>query len=415
MTAFLRSFTKKLKLNKIPAEVKKMEIVRRMIKFSTAGESHGQKLITFLEGIPSGLSINIDDINLELARRQRGFGRGQRMNIETDRIEIISGVRHRRTLGTPIVMFIKNRDFQNWIPQMSPVLENKANDFLTNPRPGHADLAGLMKYGVKDFRDILERASARETAAKVAGGAVCKMFLKEFGIFINSYTEQIGGISIKNFEVKNNKNFWKKVEESCVRCPDINAEKKMAEHIKNIAKNGDTVGGKIVIIADNIPVGLGSHTQWDLKLDGKLAQSLIAIQAFKSIEFGIGTKFAGLPGSLSQDEIFYNDKKSFFRKTNRAGGIEGGISNGEPIVISCSMKPIPSLSKALKSVDIYTKKSVKAEAVRSDVCAVPAAGVVAEAAVAIELAKAVKEFFGGECMKDIKTNFANYIKRIKAV
>ncbi|MDR3112070.1 MAG: chorismate synthase [Elusimicrobiota bacterium] len=385
-----------------------------MLRFSTAGESHGKGLIAFIEGIPAGLKVDIEEINSELARRQRGFGRGQRMKIETDTAEIISGVRHKRTLGSPITLFIENKDFQNWIPAMSPILDEVSKNSLTNPRPGHADLAGLMKYGVKDFRDILERASARETAAKVAIGAVCKIFLKEFGINVRSFILQIGNVTakIKSFD---GEKIWCDTESSVVRCPDKAAEKEMIKLIEKAASNGDTLGGKLAILVSNVVAGLGSHTQWDLKLDGKLAQSLIAIQAFKSVEFGEGTNFAELPGSLAHDEIFHDKKNGFYRKTNHAGGIEGGMTNGEPIFITCVLKPIPSLVRPLRSVDIFTKKPVKAEAVRSDICVVPAAGIVAEAAVSIEIAKALIEQFGPVCMKDIKNNYNLYVKRIKNI
>jgi chorismate synthase len=385
-----------------------------MIRFTTAGESHGEALTAIIEGIPSGLIIDVDKINLELARRQKGYGRGKRMNIETDKVKILSGMRHCRSLGSPIAMLIFNKDFKNWQDIMSPVSNEPDNDPLLKPRPGHADLAGLMKYGLKDFRDILERASARETAARVAVGAVCKVFLKEFGISIISYTLQIGSAMSENISIEEEK-FWDSVESSEVRSPDVKASKKMKELIDEAFFKGDTLGGKIVIVAKNVPVGLGSHTHHDLKLDGRLAQSLISIQALKAVEFGEGVKLAELFGSKAHDEIFYNKSKGFYRQTNRAGGIEGGISNGEPIVITCTMKPIPSLVNSLHSINLKTKESAKAEAVRSDVCAVPAAGVVAEAAVAIELANALREKFGGDSIEDIKKRVNDYKERIKSI
>ncbi|MCL2335632.1 MAG: chorismate synthase, partial [Endomicrobia bacterium] len=285
---------------------------------------------------------------------------------------------------------------------------------LLKPRPGHADLAGLMKYGVSDFRDILERSSARETAARVAAGAVCKELLKEFGIKIFSYTLQIGNAAAKINAAPNDK-MRRDTETSLVRCPDPTAAKKMVNLIKAAAANGDTLGGKIAVMAQGVPAGLGSHTQWDLKLDGRLAQSLMSVQAIKAVEIGGGTKLGTLPGSQVHDEIFYSAKRGFYRNTNRAGGIEGGMSNGETIEITCTMKPIPSLAKPLRSVNLNTKKAEKAEAVRSDVCAVPAAGVVTEAAVAFELARAVKEKFGGDCIEDMKKNVAAYRARIKNI
>jgi chorismate synthase len=385
-----------------------------MIRFTTAGESHGEVLLVILEGIPAGLAINYKDIDLDLARRQKGYGRGKRMAIETDVIKILSGVRHLSTLGSPIAMSIANKDFQNWIDVMSPISSDSKSKPLLNPRPGHADLSGLIKYNVKDFRDILERASARETAARVAAGAVCKALLKEFGISIMSYTSQIGDVVADISSIKENKLLYD-TEISEVRCPDAVASKKMMKLIDKARLQGDTLGGKVVIVAKGVPVGLGSHTQWDLKLDGRLAQSLVSIQAVKAVEFGDGTKLAKNFGSTSHDEIFYSNIKWFYRKTNRAGGIEGGMSNGEHIIITCTLKAIPSLVNPLSSVNLITKKTAKAQVVRSDVCAVSAAGVVAEAAVAIELAHALKEKFGGDCLEDMKKNVNSYKERLEAL
>jgi chorismate synthase len=384
------------------------------IRFVTAGESHGRSVIAIIEGIPAGLNVNSEDIDVELARRQKGFGRGQRMKIETDYVKVLSGLRHARTLGSPIAVYITNRDWENWTGVMSPISVDIDGKILLKPRPGHADLPGLMKYGVRDFRDILERASARETAARVAAGAVCRGLLKEFGINITSYTVQIGNV---NADMKNipEEKIWHNTEMSYVRCPDAAASKRMIQLIKKANSKGDTLGGKFVVKADGVPPGLGSHTQWDLKLDGRLSQSLISVQAIKSVEFGLGSKLAALPGSASHDEIYYKNGTGFYRNTNRAGGIEGGMSNGEQIFITCTMKAIPSLAKPLHSVNIATKKSEKAEAVRSDICAVPAAGVVAEAAVAFELARAFKEKFGGDSIEDMKNSYEAYMKRIKAV
>ena len=385
-----------------------------MIRFTTAGESHGRGIVVILEGIPAGLTINSEDIDVELARRQKGFGRGQRMKIETDTVKILSGMRHARSLGSPIALYVKNKDWDNWQSVMSPVSVDLDGKMLAKPRPGHADLAGLMKYGVSDFRDILERASARETAGRVAAGAVCKELLKEFGINIFSYTVQIGKVNANITAIPKDK-IWHNTEMSYVRCPDAVASKKMIQLIKATASKGDTLGGKVVVVAENVPPGLGSHTQWDLKLDGKISQSLMSIQAIKSVEFGSGAKLAALAGSLSHDEIFYSSKKGFYRNTNRAGGIEGGMSNGEDIEVTCTMKAIPSLAKPLRSVNLHTKKTEKAEAVRSDICAVPAAGIVAEAAVAFEIAAAMKEKFGGDSVKDMKSSLESYMERVKAI
>jgi len=384
------------------------------IRFITAGESHGRGVIAIIEGIPAGLNINSADIDVELARRQKGYGRGARMRIETDYVKILSGLRHARTLGSPIGVYIENKDWENWTGVMSPISVDIDGKILAKPRPGHADLAGLMKYGVKDFRDILERASARETAARVAAGAVCKELLKKFGVRITSYTVQIGKITADLKHILKEE-IWHNTEMSYVRCPDASASKKMIELIKQASAQGDTLGGKFAVKAENVPPGLGSHTQWDLKLDGRLSQSLMSIQAIKSVEFGLGSEIAGVAGSEALDEIYYSSKKGFYRNTNRAGGIEGGISNGEEIFITCAMKPIPSLAKPLRSVNLLTKKTEKAEAVRSDVCAVPAAGVVAEAAVAFELARAFKEKFGGDSIEDMKKSYDEYMKRVKKI
>lgn len=385
-----------------------------MIRFSTAGESHGQAILAILEGIPAGLNINTEDIDVDLARRQKGYGRGQRMNIETDQVHIISGVRYARSIGSPITLLIYNKDWENWQSVMSPTSVDIDGKYLKKPRPGHADLAGLMKYGVTDFREILERASARETAARVAVGSVCRELLKEFGVNIYSYVETIGNVSAKLSKIDKTE-FQHLAEMSFVRCPDTIASKKMIKAIRLANSKGDTLGGKFKVIAENVPIGLGSHTQWDLKLDGRLAQSLMSIQAIKAVEIGLGTKFANMLGSASHDEIRYSNKKGFYRTTNRAGGTEGGITNGENIEISCTMKPIPSLSKPLKSINIDTKKTEKAEAIRSDVCAVPAAGVVGEAAVAFELARAMVEKFGGDNLEDMKNNYKSYISRIQII
>jgi chorismate synthase len=385
-----------------------------MIRFVTAGESHGEGLLVIIEGIPAGLTINSEDINIELARRQKGYGRGQRMCIETDSVKIFSGMRHAVSLGSPIAMYIANKDFKNWTKIMSPTSVDPEAIPLLRPRPGHADLPGFMKYGVNDFRNIFERASARETAARVAAGAVCKALLKEFEISIASYTLQIGNVAADVASIEEDK-IWRNAEMSYVRCPDVKINEKMIQLIKKAGKKGDTLGGKVVVVTKNVPPGLGSHTQWDLKLDGRLAQSLISIQAVKAVEFGAGTKLASLFGSLSHDEIFYDVTRGFYRNTNRAGGIEGGMSNGEPIVITCTMKAIPSLANPLHSVNLATKEIAEAETVRSDVCAVPAVGIVAEAAVAVELAKALKEKFGGDSLKDMKKNVNIYKERLKVL
>jgi chorismate synthase len=295
---------------------------------------------------------------------------------------------------------------------MSPTSVDLEDNILTKPRPGHADLSGLLKFGVRDFRDILERSSARETAGRVAAGAVCKELLRQFNIDISSYVIQIGKVKADMASVPREL-VWHNTEMSFVRCPDLKATKAMILAIRKAASKGDTLGGKFVVRAKGVPPGLGSHVQWDLKLDGRLAQSLMSIQAVKSVEFGRGVDFANLKGSESFDEIFYDKRQGgFYRKTNRSGGIEGGMSNGKSIEVRCTMKAIPSLGNPLKSVDVTSKKPVKAETVRSDICAVPAAGVVAEAAVAIEIARAMSEKFGGDSLEDMKKAYDAYMQRI---
>ncbi|MCB4791710.1 MAG: chorismate synthase [Elusimicrobia bacterium] len=385
-----------------------------MIRYITSGESHGKQLTVIIDGVPAGLSLKLSDINNDLVRRQSGFGRGMRStSIEKDNVEIVSGVRWGQTIGSPITLVIKNVDWENNKTLMSDNPDAvDENTFLFKARPGHADLAGVLKFDRKDIRDILERASARETAARVAAGAVFKKFLAEFGIIVYSFTREIGGIKagLKNAF---NLNSVSHIERSLVRTPDPKAEKEMVALIEQVKKDGDSVGGVFTVVAKCIPAGLGSHTQWDLKLDAKIAQSLMSIQAVKGVEFGIGCEFAQRLGSKAHDEIFYSKPKGFHRLTNNAGGFEGGMTNGEDVVVSCTVKAIPSLKKPLRSVNISTKKAELAEAVRSDFCVVPSAGVVGESALSYELAKAVKEKFGGDSIKEMDRNFRSYLKQIK--
>jgi chorismate synthase len=384
-----------------------------MFRFVTAGESHGKELIVILEGVPAGLKIRAEDINRNLARRQLGFGRGARMKIEKDTVEFIAGIRLGETIGSPICLAMKNYDWENWKRIMSAEeIELGANTIQSRPRPGHADLAAAIKYDRHDLRDILERASARETAARVACGAVCKIFLSEFGVKVYSFTNEIAGIKADVSGLSEDEIILFS-EKSQVRTPDKKAEKIMMEAISVAQEKGDTVGGVFTVTATGLFPGLGSHTQWDRKLDAKLAMSLMSIQAVKGVQFGLGFGFSSIPGSSAHDEILYSKKTGFFRKTNNAGGIEGGVSNGENIVASCVMKPIPSLKKPLDSVNIKTKQAESAEAVRSDVCAVPAAGVIGEAAMSFELAAAVSEKFGGDSMRETKNNYNSYIKQVK--
>lgn len=384
-----------------------------MLRYLTAGESHGELLMGIIEGMPAGLTIRVTDIDRDLQRRQIGYGRGGRMTIEKDTVKIFTGVRWGRTLGSPIGLVIRNKDWENWRDRMSsdPMFLNSAEP-VTRPRPGHADLAGSLKYGHTDIRNVLERSSARETAMRVAVGAVAKRLLEEFGISIISHVLSIGGVFAKvprlsAAELK------KRAEASELRCSDHEAEKRMMRRIDQARQAGDSLGGIFEIIVTGVPVGLGSHVHWDRKLDGRLACALMSIQAIKGVEVGSGFGAANKSGSSVHDEIFWNSKRGFYRKSNNAGGIEGGITNGEDIVLRAAMKPIPTLMKPLSSVDMATKKQFKASVERSDVCAVPAAGVIGEAAVAFEIAAAMIEKFGGDSIEEMKRNFEEYQRYIK--
>lgn len=389
--------------------------IQDMIRFLTSGESHGKGLIGVLEGMPAGIPLSSGDIDKELRRRQAGYGRGGRMKIESDHAEIISGVRWGKTIGSPISIFIENRDWKNWQEGMSS--ENKYEGSIppvTRPRPGHADLAGALKYGQRDIRNILERSSARETAMRVAVGAIAKKFLSEFSITIGSYVMQIGNIRIQDsrFKTQDFREVLIKAEGSPVRCPDEEISKKMMELIDTALKKGDTLGGVFEVVVQGIPPGIGSHIQWDKRLDGRLAQALMGIQAIKGVEIGTGFEMAERFGSEVMDEIFY-EGSMFYRKTNHAGGIEGGITNGMPIVIRAAMKPIPTLKKPLRSVDITTKEPYEAAYERSDVCAVPAASVIGEAMAALVIADAFLEKFGGDSVEETKRNFNGYMGYLK--
>ena len=398
------------------------------LRFSTAGESHGRALAGIIEGIPSGMTLSSEDIDGELRRRQGGYGRGGRMKIESDRATILSGVRKGRTLGSPIALLVENKDWENWRGVMDPDPGSKQAPAdgrgapVTRPRPGHADLAGALKYDHKDLRNILERSSARETAMRVALGAVAKKFLAAFGVRIGSHVLSIGNQKTKTAAPEADGEtllkMFEEAEKSPVRCADPAASKRMMRRIDQAIKDGDSVGGVFEVFAAGVPVGLGSHTQWDLKLDGRLAQALMGIQAIKAVETGLGLAMAEAPGSRVMDEIFYDSSPSrprglrFYRKSNNAGGIEGGMSNGMPIVIRAAMKPIPTLRRPLMSVDIGTKKPFEAAYERSDVCAVPAAAVVGEAMTALVLADAFLEKFGGDSEKEIRRNYRSYLSQV---
>jgi len=379
-----------------------------MFRFLTAGESHGQGLVAIIEGVPAGLALDEEYIAKDLTRRQQGYGRGARMAIEEDRAEIASGVRHGVTMGSPITLLILNRDWENWKQVMSVLPVEQEVEPVTRLRPGHADLAGTMKYNLDDVRPILERASARETASRVAVGAVARKLLGEFDIEIHSHTVCVGGRWAKQVE----KIDWSKVEKSPVRCADSKAERAMLSAIDEAKKSGDSLGGVFEVVASGVPIGLGSHVHWDRRLNGRVAQAMMSINAVKGVEIGAGFNEASLPGSQVQDIIELGAKGSWRHVTNRAGGIEGGMSNGEPIVVRAAVKPIPTMSQPLPSVDLRTGEKVEAHFERSDVCVVPAAGVIGEAMLAIILAEAMLEKFGGDHIKETLRNYRGYLESI---
>ena len=383
-------------------------------KFTTAGESHGRALVAVVEGLPAGLEIDVERINFELWRRQQGYGRGARQKIERDTIEILSGIRHGKTLGSPVAFTIENKDFVRWREIMaSEKLENEPKNLkqITRPRPGHADLAGGQKFQTRDLRDVLERASARETAARVACGAFAKQLLAPFGVEIKSHVVKIGSVPEKPLQ-KTFDEIAAINEDSLLRCSESKIEKQMIRLIDKAAKNGDTLGGVFEVVARNVVVGLGSHTSWSVKLDGRIAQALMSIPAIKAVEIGNGVENSALFGSQVHDEIVF-ENNDFKRATNRAGGLEGGITNGEEIRARGFMKPISTLKKPLRSIDIDTKQESLAAFERSDTTAVPAAGVVGEAMLSIVLANAMREKFGGDSLSEMKTNFENYRKSLK--
>ena len=386
-----------------------------VFRFLTAGESHGEALTAVIDGVPAGLPLREADIDEDLARRQRGYGRGGRMKIERDRVHVSSGVRWGKTLGSPITLTIANRDWENWkatmgVGEPDPGAAAKA---VTRPRPGHADLAGAMKYGHRDIRNVLERSSARETTARVAVAGVAKRLLDEFGITILSHVTELGGVRIaSDLDVP-----WDEVrrraEASEVRCADPEAERQMIEAIDRAKEKGDTLGGVFEVVAVGCPVGLGSYVQWDRRLDGRIAQALCSIQAIKGAEIGLGFETARRPGSAVHDEILWEPDRGFRRTTNNAGGLEGGVTNGQPLVARAAMKPLSTLRTPLRSVDVATKEAVEAVVERSDVCAVPAAGIVGEAMLAIVLADAFLEKFGGDSVDEIRRNYTAYQESLK--
>jgi len=381
-------------------------------RFTTAGESHGRGLVAILEGIPAGLPVSADRVDVELKRRQGGYGRGARMKIESDRIEWLAGVRAGETLGSPIAVLIWNRDWEHWQDVMAPEADAPGSERrrqVTRPRPGHADLAGSLKYDRTDARDILERASARETAARVACGAVCKILLAQFGIEIGSHVVELGGVTATVHPPLPTP-LNEAADASLVRCVDKAAEKEMIARIDAAKAAGDTLGGVVEVVASGVPVGLGSHVSWDRKLDGRLAQAIMSIPAVKGVELGLGFEAARRKGSEVHDEIM----PGFARATNRAGGTEGGMTTGEALVLRAAMKPISTLMTPLKTVDLATGAPAQAQSERSDVTAVPAMGVIAEAMVALVLAQAMLEKFGGDALSELKRNVEGYLAQVRA-
>ncbi|MGQ7276780.1 MULTISPECIES: chorismate synthase [Brevibacillus] len=379
------------------------------MRYLTAGESHGPQLTAIIEGVPSNLPFSVEAVNEQLARRQKGHGRGRRMQIEKDQVKVLSGVRHGYTTGAPITLVVENKDWTHWQGIMSaePVEGAEEKRRVSRPRPGHADLNGAIKYHQRDMRNILERSSARETAIRVAVGAVARQLLAAFGIRIGGHVLQIGDVVAKRQDVTLDE-LIARSEESPVRCLDKEAEPRMMAAIDQAKQDGDSLGGIVEVIVEGVPIGLGSHVQWDRKLDGRLAQAIMSIQAFKGVEIGIGFAAAGLPGSQVHDEIVWSQDTGYSRKTNNAGGLEGGMTTGMPIVVRGVMKPIPTLYKPLMSVDIDTKEPFSASIERSDSCAVPAASVVAEAVVAWEIARAMCEKFPSDSMDDMLENVRQY-------
>lgn len=389
-----------------------------MLRFVTAGESHGQALIAWVSGLPCGVPVDLDFIAAELHRRQLGYGRGGRQKIEKDRAEALAGIRHGKTIGAPIALMIQNRDWANWEKALPVEDSDGAEDakrMLTAPRPGHADLAGSLKFNLHDARYILERASARETAARVAAGALAKAFLVQFGIGVLSHVIAVGKVALDRAVS------WEEIKKVCadlespLRCADAAVQEKMKAEVDQTLRAGDSVGGTFEVVAHGVPAGLGSHAQWDEKLDGRLAQAVMSVQAVKAVEIGRGVAAAASYGSEVQDEIGYDSAaKKFTRATNRAGGLEGGITIGEDVVVRGYLKPISTLRKPLQTADLVTKQEVKAAYERSDICVVPAGGVAGEAMVAFTLAQAFLEKFGGDSLGETKRNFEGYLNQLKS-
>ncbi|MCC3869542.1 chorismate synthase [Terrisporobacter mayombei] len=382
-----------------------------MLRYLTSGESHGQSLITIIDGIPSNIELNIEEINEELRKRQGGYGRGGRMKIEKDRINIIGGVRGKKTIGAPISFEIKNKDFENWTKYMSPMEEvDEQGKIVENVRPGHADLVGCLKYDFDDARNVLERSSARETASRVGVGAICKQVLKNFNIEFVSHVVQIG--QIKDDKIYDFNYIKDSVDNSEIRCVNEDLEEKIKRKIDECKKEGDTLGGIIEVRVKNLIPGLGSYTHFDKKIDAHLAMHLMGTQAIKGVEIGLGFESSSLMGSKVMDEILYNEEDGIIRKSNNLGGIEGGMTTGDEIIIRCAMKPIPTLYKPLDTININTLEKYKASVERSDSCAVPACSIVCENVVAFVICKFFLDKIGGDSLEDLKSNYNSYIKRL---
>ena len=388
-----------------------------MLRFETAGESHGECLVATLAGLPAGVSVSLDALNRDLWRRQQGYGRGGRMKIETDRAEVVAGVRHGRTIGSPVAILIRNRDWENWKDTLA-VEDGAGQDQrkpVTRPRPGHADLAGALKYDFHDARYILERASARETTARVAAGGIAKALLREFGIEVLSHVMAVGPARLERPAQWEELATLSRSESILLGCVDPEAENRMKAVVDEAYRTGDTVGGIFEVVARGVPPGLGSHTTWDSRLDGRLAQAVVSIQAVKGVEIGFAAEGAAEFGSRVQDTIQYDrSERCFTRGANRAGGIEGGITNGQDILVRGMLKPISTLRKPLESADMATKEPALAAYERSDVCAVPAAGVIGEAMVALVLAGALLEKFGGDSVGETRRNYESYLEQVKS-
>jgi chorismate synthase len=396
-----------------------------MLRYFTAGESHGPCLTMIVDGVPAGVAIDVAKINHDLWRRQQGYGRGGRMLIEKDEVQIRSGIRWGETLGSPVALGIENRDWKNWTKKMSAAPADRDEKIaVTKPRPGHADLTGVLKYGRSDIRDILERASARDTVSRTAVGSFAKQLLAPFGIRVMGYIRSIGNVAA-NLDGLSYEETYARAEDSPVRTADSEAEEKMIALIEECKKEGNTLGGIFEVVTLGLPPGLGTHTQWDRKLDGRLAQALMSIQAIKGVEIGLGFEMARRRGSKVHDEIFFDPSKmvtegtprivptGFYRGSNNSGGTEGGMTNGAPLVVRVAMKPISTLMSPLQSVDLRTKQATDASVERSDVCAAPAAAVVGESVVAFELANAFLDKFGGDSLREITRNYESYLEQIK--